>query len=528
MRCAMSDRGIEIGLRGIAAPGWESMSKSRLKRSVAFWVFGIWVPFASGCLVGPNYHPPQVQVPTKWDGVSTAPTSGTSATVPEAVGFVEWWQNFKDPVLDSLINQAVQANLNLRQAEARILQARAARAVTASGVWPTVDASGSAARSRSPGGAAQSAEPKAHNLFQAGLDAAWELDLFGGVRRSIEAADSNSQAFVEARRDLLVTLTAEVATSYIQLRGLQQQIAITKKNLETQQSTAEVTRKRFQVGFVSRLDVANAEAQVATTLSLIPPLEASARQAMYSLGVLLGREPAALLAELSPEKAIPGTPPAVPVGLPSDLLRRRPDIRLAEANIHTATAQIGVATADLYPRFSLTGTLGAQATTFGSAGGVNGGFWSFGAGVLWPVFNAGRIRANIRLQDAVQQEALLAYQQTVLTALQDVENALVAYEKEQQHRAALADAVTSNRTAVDLSMRLYIQGETEFLNVLSAQRNLFVTEDALAQSDTAMATDLVALFKALGGGWEPFPEPKAGSSGKPASKASPAPPPSGN
>jgi NodT family efflux transporter outer membrane factor (OMF) lipoprotein len=226
-----------------------------------------------------------------------------------------------------------------------------------------------------------------------------------------------------------------------------------------------------------------------------------------------------LLSELSPEKAIPATPPVVPVGLPSDLLRRRPDIRRVEAQVHSATAQIGVATADLYPKFSLTGTLGAQATGSGSLGNANGGFWSLGTGALWPVFNAGRIRANIRLQDAVQQEVLLAYQQTVLTALQDVENALVAYEKEQQHRTALADAVASNQTAVDLSMRLYIQGETDFLNVLSAQRNLFVTQAALAQSEAAVAVDLVALFKALGGGWEPFPEARPGL------QAPPAPPP---
>jgi multidrug efflux system outer membrane protein len=495
------------------------MSKSRLKRSIAFLVFGMWTFQSTGCLVGPNYHPPQAKVPGQWAGTPAAPVSGTTVTVPEATGVVEWWQNFKDPVLDSLINQAVQANLNLQQAEARILEARAARTVTASGLWPTVDASGSVSRTRSPGssgGSAQPSEPKARNLFQAGLDAAWELDLFGGVRRSIEAADANIQAAVEDRRDVLVTLTAEVAATYILLRGLQQQIAITRKNLETQRGTAEVTRKRFQVGFVSRLDVANAEAQVATTLSLIPPLETSARQAIYSLSVLLGREPAALLSELSPEKAIPATPPVVPVGLPSDLLRRRPDIRRVEAQVHSATAQIGVATADLYPKFSLTGTLGAQATGSGSLGNANGGFWSLGTGVLWPVFNAGRIRANIRLQDAIQQEVLLAYQQTVLTALQDVENALVAYEKEQQHRTALADAVASNQTAVDLSMRLYIQGETDFLNVLSAQRNLFVTQDALAQSEATVAVDLVALFKALGGGWEPFPEARPGLQAPPA------------
>jgi NodT family efflux transporter outer membrane factor (OMF) lipoprotein len=339
-------------------------------------------------------------------------------------------------------------------------------------------------------------------MFQAGLDAAWELDFFGGVRRGIEAADADLRAAVEDTRDVWVTLTAEVAINYITLRGLQQQIAIAQQNLDAQRETVDITRRRLSVGFASALDVANAEAQAATTQSQIPLLEAAAQQTIYALSVLLGREPSALVAELSPAGAIPATPPAVPVGLPSELLQRRPDIRRAEAQLHSATAQIGVATASLFPSFSLTGSAGVQKLTQGALLSVAGGFWSLIPAVTQPIFNAGKLRANVRIQTALRDQALLAYRQTVLTALQDVESALIAYAKDQEHRAALADAVRSNRTAVELSTRLYTAGELDFLNLLTAQRNLFTSEDALVQADRSIALDLIALYKGLGGGWQ--------------------------
>jgi multidrug efflux system outer membrane protein len=249
--------------------------------------------------------------------------------------------------------------------------------------------------------------------------------------------------------------------------------------------------------------VANADAQVATTEAQIPRLEASARAAIYSLGVLLGREPAVLATELSQASPIPPVPPKVPVGLPSDLVRRRPDIRRAEAQVHAATARIGVAAADLFPRFFLTGSFGFSSNDLNRLGNLNNSkFWSFGPSLTWPVFAGGRIRANIEVQDALQEQALIGYQKTVLTALQDVETALVAYAKEQEHRNSLAAAVASNRQAVDLAMKLYVAGRTDFLNVLNAQRSLFVTEDALTQSTRTLGTNLIALYKALGGGWQ--------------------------
>jgi multidrug efflux system outer membrane protein len=484
------------------------------------WIIGLigtMTLLMNGCMVGPNYHPPKAQAPGAWVGIPTDRTGQESVATPDPVTIVEWWKSFNDPVLDSLIDEAVKSNYDLQRAEARILQARAARGVTASGLYPSVNASASAQRSYAGAGgssapSSQSVGAKARNLFQVGLDAAWEMDFFGGVRRSVEAANADLQAAFEDRRDVFVTLTSEVAVNYVQLRGLQQQLIVANKNLAAQQHSAEVTHKRFEVGFVSALDMANADAQVAATSAQVPLLEASVRQTIYNISVLLGREPAGLLQELSPEQAVPAMPSVVPVGLPSDLLRRRPDIRRAEAQLHGATARIGVATADLFPKFSLTGSGGVAGVTLGSLGHWSNRFWSVGPSVSLPVFSAGRIRSNIRLQNALEQDALLAYQQTVLAAFQDVENGLIAYQKEQQRRAALVRAVDANRKAVDLANRLYTAGETDFLNVLTAEGNLYSTESALAQSNETVGADLIAVYKALGGGWEnsdinPVPDP---------------------
>jgi len=389
----------------------------------------------------------------------------------------------------------------LRQAASRVRQARAARGVVASAFWPSADASGSYTRS---GGAdrQQSFRDSSSDLYRAGLDATWELDIFGGVRRDIEAAEADIQSAIEDRRDVLVTLVAEVGLDYTDLRGIQRQIEIARNNLQAQQRSAELTRQRNAIGFVSRLDVVNAEALVASTASQIPVLEAAERQTIYALSVLLGMEPGALLEELSRQAPIPAAPPVVPIGLPSDLLRRRPDIRRADAQLHAATARIGVATADLFPKFSLTGSIGLQGNKPASLFTWGDRFWSVVPSVSSPLFDAGRIRSNIEVQNALQEQALLAYRSTILLAWQDVENALIAYAKEQEHRTALAAAVAANRQAVDLATQLYRQGQTDFLNVLSAQRSLYASEDALVQSDRTVATNLIALYKALGGGWE--------------------------
>jgi NodT family efflux transporter outer membrane factor (OMF) lipoprotein len=339
------------------------------------------------------------------------------------------------------------------------------------------------------------------DLYQAGLDASWEIDVFGGNRRSVEAADADITSAVEDQRDVLISVIAEVALTYMDVRGFQHQIDIANRNLTLQRSTLDVTRRLGVAGFVGKLDVAQSEAQVATTLSQIPQLEASQRQAIYALSVLLGREPGALLAELSTPGDYPRVPLEVPAGLPSDLLLRRPDVRRVAADLHAATSRVGVATSDLYPRFSLTGSFGASGVRPSSLTNLANNFWSIGPNITWPLFTAGQVRSNIAVQRARVEEILAAYKSTVLTALSDVENALVAYDREQVRREALVDAVDANRRAVDLANTLYVQGETDSLNLLTAQRLLNSSEDALEQSDRTIRQNLIALYKALGGGW---------------------------
>jgi outer membrane protein, multidrug efflux system len=452
----------------------------------------------SGCTVGPDYRPPESASPAAWIG----PTPPMSITGPRQTDLAQWWISFGDPTLTSLVDRAVASNLSVQQAEARIRQARAARGGVAAGFWPTADAIATGTRRRSVGSSSRGTLGTTQNLFVAGLDAAWELDLFGGTRRSVEAADADMQATVEDYRDLLVSLAAEVALNYIDLRGLQQQVLITQENLKAQEHSAELTRMRFRAGLVGALDVANAEAQAAITAAQIPVLETAAQQTIYNLSVLLALEPSALLTKLSSAASIPASLPEVPMLLPSELLRRRPDVRRAEAQIHAATARIGVATADLFPKLNLAGSSGFQGNKTNDWLKWKNRIWSFGPSLDWKIFDAGRIRSNIEEQQALQDQAVLSYKGTVLGAFQDVENALIAYDKEQQRRKALADAVTANRKAVDLALRLYTQGQTDFINVLDAERSLYTSEDSLVQSTRTLSVDLVALYKALGGGWE--------------------------
>jgi len=472
--------------------------QNRWEQNKVAWLLGVSLWTLAGCTVGPNYHAPQTTLPSSWQGVATNKNPDLSFSIPtlQSAAMTNWWAVFRDSSLDALIARAVVANLDLKQAGSRIRQARAQRGILTAGFWPSVDASGAYRDSRQSGAGMPNV-----NLYQAGLDASWELDFFGGTRREVEAADSDITASIEDRREVLVTLVAEVAMNYINLCGIQQQIMIAKENLEAQRHSVELTRQLFRGGFKSKLDVANAEAQVATTQAQIPVLEATARQTMYSLSVLLALDPSALVDELSKVTPIPLMPPEVPAGLPSDLLRRRPDIRRAEALLHGATARTGVATADLFPKFSLTGSLGVSNTKSASLVSWDNRFYSVGPTVTWAVFHAGAIRANIKVQNELEEQSLLNYQKTVLAALSEVESTLVAYVKEQQHRQALAEAVSANREAVSLATQLYTQGQTDFLSVLIAQRSLFASQDSLVQSERSVATDLVALYKALGGGW---------------------------
>jgi NodT family efflux transporter outer membrane factor (OMF) lipoprotein len=428
----------------------------------------------------------------------------------------QWWRQFNDPTLTALVEGAVKTNLDLRLAEARLRQARATRGVALGGLWPAVSGSGSYQREHAVG---VTPDSQAQNLFQTGFDAVWELEVFGGMRRNVESAGANVQAAVEGIRDAQVSLVAEVALNYIQLRGFQQEIVVARKNLQAQQHTAEITRKLWKVGFNSALDVANADANVATTESQIPVFETEAQQSIYALSVLLARPPADLLERLSPSANLPQVPAQVPVGLPSDLLRRRPDVREAEAQLHAATAQIGVAVAQLFPQFSLTGSVNWQSNLLRTWWTEASRSFGFGPSVSWQIFQGGAIVSNVRVQEALRDQAFITYQKTVLAAFQDVENALIAFAKEQQHRKALNKAAVANRKAVDLSLLLYTEGQIAFLNVLVAQESLYASENALVQSETNIATDLIALYKALGGGWESMPSYAQSTNPTPANAA---------
>lgn len=450
----------------------------------------------AACTVGPNYERPEPAMPPGWAGLDDATV--TSRTDGGAPDIASWWTQFNDPMLTSLIERTDAGNLALAQAQDRIRQARAARIIAAAGLYPSVDASVAGARTRSNITGTQASTT---NLFRAGFDAAWEIDVFGGTRRGVEAADAHIESAYFDRQSTLVTVNAEVAAAYFTLRGAQRELAVAKQNLAAQQQTLQVTQERFDAGFVGALDVANAKAQVGQTASQIPTFDALMHSSAYAIGVLLGQAPEELLAELTPEQALPAIPPSVPVGLPSDLLRRRPDIRKADADLHTATANIGVAVADQYPKFSLTGSIGMQGGTVASLGTLANRFWSIGPAVSIPLFTGGRVTGNMVQARAIADESMFAYRATVLTALQDVETSLVNFTREQQRSEALAESEAASEQAVATATDLYSAGKTDFLNVLTAQGQLYATQAALAQSQTAVGTDLVSLYKALGGGW---------------------------
>jgi len=455
-----------------------------------------------GCTVGPNYHAPAVAAPAQW----SSPLVGGETS--NSVAIASWWKNFNDPELNSLMARAVNSNLDLQLATARVREARAQYGVTSAGLWPAIGSSASYERQRQsqnqpllgtfpiPSGAFE------NNVYQAGFDAAWEIDVFGGARRATEASRAGVAAAEFGRRDMLVSLLGEVARNYVEARGFQRQLMIAGENIKAQEDVLAITQDRFRHGLTSDLDVQQAATLLATTRAGVPTLESSLATSIHRLGVLLGQPPGALLVELSNVTPVPGASPEVPVGLPSELLLRRPDVQQAERQLAAATAQIGVAQADLFPKFSLTGAAGFQSVSASDWFAGASRFWSFGPTVQWNIFDAGRIRGIIKVQNARQEQALVNYEKTMLAAFEDVENALVAYAKEQVRRRSLADAVSSSQESLHLANQLYTNGLVNFIDVLDAERTLYQAQDQLVQSERAVSVDLISLYKALGGGWE--------------------------
>src|SRR5262245_366770 len=465
---------------------------------------GRWLPVVlligvDGCAVGPDYRAPALTMPGAW-GQRDQP--GVTSTTPDLTA---WWRRFGDPVLDSLIDRAIARNLDLKIALANVREARALRGVTGADQFPVINAAGAYTRVRD----SENVRPlppgfgPSHNLFQVGLDASWELDVWGRVRRSVEAADATLEAAEDNRRDVLVIVLAEVARNLVEVRAAQQRLLIARDNIQTQQEVVDLTRVRSEAGLGTDVEVSQARNLLATTQAQVPALQAARDQAIHRLAVLVGDAPAAVLDELRRIARIPASPPSVPIGLPSDLLRRRPDVRRVERELAAATAQIGVATADLFPRFSLTGTLGLAAIDAGKVFTGASRFSSIVPQVVWPIFAGGRILRNSGVQEASQEAAFARYEQTVLGALEEAEDALVAYGEEHGRLQRLAEAVDASQVALTLSRELYLRGLVDFLSVLDNERSLYAAQDQRVQSERTLVVSLIALYKALGGGWEP-------------------------
>lgn len=463
----------------------------------------------SACTVGPDYKRPIVPIPKQWRGAAKAEQAG----IPLPANPDQWWQSFNDPVLTQLITDAIAANLDLKKALERVKDARAQRWVTITAGLPSVTGRGSLSRrfnnttstSQTGGtstvGGGFGIGNQLINIFQLGFDAQWELDFFGGVRRAIEAADANVDSEIENSRAVLVTLLGEVASNYITLRANQHLIAITRDNLYSQQETVKLTQIRQQAGFASMLEVAQAQSQAAATEAFLPAYETVVKQSIHTLGVLLGREPGALTLRLEKPDAIPAVATITITELPSELLLRRPDIRHAERQVAAANANVGVATAELYPKVNLAAFLGLQNSRISDFTPI-GKSWSTASSFTFPLVNWGRINANIKSKKAQFELAFLDYKSTVLTAFKEVEDALIAHSNEQVRRQSLAQAVTASQLAVQMADERYHRGLTTFLDVLQTQQTLYQTQRNLVDSEAQLSTDLVALYKALGGGWQ--------------------------
>jgi NodT family efflux transporter outer membrane factor (OMF) lipoprotein len=461
-----------------------------------------------GCTVGPNYTRPAILTPKHY---AEADNPGG----PTDSELARWWTAFGDPRLNELVNRALAQNLDVELAAARIREARARESMAGAAALPQIDAQGSVTRQRisenaipvppgsggGGGGTSFGLPGQEFTTWRAGFDASWELDLFGRTRRSVEAARARTGAAIWNRRDAEVSVAAEVADAYLTLRTLQQRLATADREVARQQRALELVDARVRGGLVTGQDLAQQSSELAAAKSAIPPLRAQAETQIHKIGVLTGDSPESLIADLSPAGALPASPPQVPTGLPSDLLRRRPDIRAAERELAASNADIGVAVADLYPRFSLTAAPALVSTALASLLEWGSRSFSVGAAVDWPIFNGGRTRANIAIANARQEQALIAYRKTVLTALQDVEDSLSRVAGDRDQLTKLDGALRSARRAEDLARTRYKGGLVTLSDVLVAQGRRLSLENQVIETKGALARDSAGLFKVLGGGW---------------------------
>ena len=447
----------------------------------------------AACAVGPNYQPPETPAAGKFDGIE--------ATYSTQEAVADFWQTFEDKTLDKLVDDALVANYDVRIALSRVAEARALRRDTAFDLAPSINAGAGYTKTKFSEAQTIAGTPRNTELYDAGFDAFWELDVFGRVRRGLEASNAQLDAFEAAERDAQVIVTAEVTRTYFELRGFQQQLDVARRNVSNQQSTLDLATARLEAGRGTEFDTARAQAQLSATLGTISPLEAAVARSIHRLSVLVGREPGALRAELASTRDLPPLPGIVPVGDPAGLLRRRPDIRIAERDLARSTAEIGVAVADLFPRVTFTGNVGYVATSSGELGDSGTNSYVVAPGISWAIFDLGHVQARIAASKARKDTALLRYEKTVLNALEETENSLVTHARARERLVHDEAAVRASNTAADLARVRYENGASDFLQVLDAERTLLESEDRLARSRTEAATSLIAVYKSLGGGW---------------------------
>ena len=469
------------------------------------------VGLLGSCRVGPNYAPPNLEIPDHYawaDSEQNAPPQEPT----------RWWKRFNDSTLDALVSQATMDNFDLRIAVERIDQYQAAYGVAASDLYPDISALASYSRARTPGtdvdsfGTSLGGDP--YNSWTLGLDASWEIDLFGRIARSIEAAQGDLQAIIEDWRYALVTVRAEVATTYIGLRTLEERLRILETSLEAQQKFVDLLERQFEAGTTTESQVAQAKAVLESDRALVPELGAMLAEQVSSLAVLLGMTPGELSEMLPLQHGIPSPPKHIAVGIPSDLIRRRPDIRAAERNLAAATARIGEAEAMLYPQLSLSGNFGFGASSFSDLFNWSSRAYSAGPSFSWNFFNGDRLKSLVNQQESVTRQALLSYEQTMIQAIGEVESGLVGFVLAAKQRDAMEKAVGQNRLSYELLRQQYDQGVINLLDVLTAEQNLLSAEDSLAQAHGQTAESLVTLYRALGGGWTPESLPALASETK--------------
>lgn len=451
----------------------------------------------SACSVGPNYQSPQNSFFDQWFS-----GSASSARISQDPVETQWWNVFNDPLLTKYIDETAENNKDVQIALANINRARAARRESGGALLPSLNGNADGTRSKSSSANAAFNSGDIRNIYDAGFDASWELDIFGGTRRGIEASDARLGSAMASYNDVMLSAFSEVARNYYEARGLQKRITITKQNTDLLKQTYDLINTRLEVGESTQFDVTRARGEYEATQARLPNLEAELEVNIFSLSVLLGLPPEALLEEMSVVKSLPAAPEIVPVGLRSDLLRRRPDVQMAERELAASSADIGAETANLFPKFFLTGDVGSQARNFGDLFMASAGMWSFGPSMRWSVFDGGAIRARIDIEKAENQAALAQYEKTVLEALADSEKALTRYGREIETLRQLEQSVQSRREAVALAQELLDAGEVDYLAVLDVQRELTSGEDNLVVSEIQTITKLISLYTALGGGWE--------------------------